>query len=421
MSRIIELAKLSNEEREKITKELVIQYEKSKYAFGNDSTKQIVLYDLVNKNVVLPFAYNTKYPRPTRDSFSGFTASFEADLREEQKEVATEAIKHLNTTGSTIIAAYCGFGKTALAIYLATVIRLKVLVVCNRIVIINQWRDSIKKFSPSSKIEILSPKKDPSEDADFYIINAINIPKFSSTFYKNIGFLIVDEAHQILADKLSQGMKHLTPRYSIGLSATPYRNDGLDILFSMYFGKNKIERKLFRNHTVYIVPTKFAPEAKQNRMGKLDWNSIIEPQATNVERNELIISILKKFSDRTFLVICKRLSQADYLIERLKEEKESVTDLIRKNQTYDKNCRILVGISGKVSTGFDDQRLDALLLAADIKDYFTQYLGRVFRKKEVEPIIFDFDDNFGVLKSHLRTRKIIYKEHGGTIKKLELS
>jgi superfamily II DNA or RNA helicase len=253
------------------------------------------------------------------------------------------------------------------------------------------------------------------QNADFYLINAINVPKHSREFYSSIGFLIVDEAHIIMAEKISNCMSYILPRYVLGLSATPYRVDGFDKLLSLYFGEYKIYRKLFREHNVYKINSELIIKNKTNKLGKIDWNSVIEEQSINKYRNELILEIIKYFKDRTFLVLCKRVKQARYLLERLTEEKEDVTNLIGKQQTYEISSRILIGIAGKVGVGFNHPGLNSLLLASDIEGYFIQYLGRVFRRKDTIPMIFDIVDKHFILTNHFKTRSEVYKEHGGKL------
>ena len=112
--------------------------------------------------------------------------------------------------------------------------------------------------------------------------------------------------------------------------------------------------------------------------------------------------------------------QGNYLVDKLKERGENVTSLIGTKQEFEESARILVGTSSKVGVGFDHPKLDTLLLAADLEEYFIQYLGRVFRRKDVEPVIFDLVDNNGILKKHFLTRRGIYLEHGGIVKNFDL-
>lgn len=413
MSRKLDINNLDEKQLQTISTDLMVKQEPSKYAY-NQSSKYIKLFDLNENILTVPFSYKQNISRPDRSIFTQTNLLFTGQLREQQKEVKTKAIDSLNTTGSILIACFPGFGKTCLSIYIACKLKMPTLIICNRIVLIKQWKESITKFCPSAKIQVLDSSIKLT-DADFYIINAVNVSKHNSSFFKHIGVLIVDECHLIMAEKLSECMRFIFPRYTIGLSATPYRMDGLNTLMDLYFGRNKIEIKLFRKHTVYKVNTGFIPEVKENKMGKVDWGSVLESQCNNIERNELIISIVKKFSDRVFLILCKRVDQATYLVDRLIEENEDVTSLIGKNQTYEQKSRILIGTVQKAGTGFDHPRLNAMILASDVEQYFIQFLGRVFRREDTEPIIFDLVDNYGLLQKHYKTRKTVYTEHGGTI------
>lgn len=414
MSRILNINNLTDTELQTMSNELQIAQEPSKYAFSTQPNI-ICLFETEGDKLIIPFSYGKKYPRPNRTQFPTTNVEFTGELRENQKHVKNEAIDFLNKKGSVIIAAACGFGKTSMAIYISTKIKMKTLILCHRIVLVNQWKESIMKFCPYSTVQVLTGKSEM-EDVDFYIMNASNVHKHTRTFYNKIGFLIVDEAHTIMADKLSQCMRYITPRYVLGLSATPYRTDGLDSLLDMYFGKDKIVRKLHRKHTVYRINTGIKPEIKLNRMGKVDWNSVLESQCLDKQRNEMIVKLVKYFKDRIFLVLCKRVEQANYLVQRFLEEKEDVTSLIGSNQEYEQSSRILVGTAQKTGVGFDHPRLNTMILASDLEQYFVQYLGRVFRREDTEPIIFDLVDSYSLLLKHFNTRNSVYLEHGGIVK-----
>jgi hypothetical protein len=304
---------------------------------------------------------------------------------------------------------------TAMSIYIATKIKLKVLIVSHRIVLINQWKDAISRFCPTAKVQVLTAKS-VKEDCDFYIMNASNVSKHDVDYYKDIGFMIVDEVHLIMAEGLSKCMQRIVPRYVIGLSATPYREDGLDILLDLYFGKRRIYRKLFREHTAYTIKTKFVPTVELSANGRVNWGVILDTQAHDKERNEMIIRLIKFFPTRVFLVLCKRVKQGNYLVQRLQEEGEDVTSLIGKQQEFNHDSRILVGINSKTGTGFDHPRLDAMILASDVQAYFIQYLGRCMRTESVVPMVFDIIDKNPILDKHYKVRRATYLEHGGKIK-----
>ena len=115
------------------------------------------------------------------------------------------------------------------------------------------------------------------------------------------------------------------------------------------------------------------------------------------------------------MVLVKRVSHGEHLEKRLKEEGEHVTTLLGSNQEFDKEARILIGTTSKISTGFDHAVLNTLLLAADLEQYYIQALGRIFRKKDIKPMVFDPVDNCRILEKHWQSRRKVYIEAGGSI------
>ena len=416
MSIEININELSDSHLAKVNEELKIELN-DKYSFG--PTKYMIPYEITDyDSVLLPFAYSVQklnLKRRSRDLFTPMTSPFEGELRDEQHVVKTEAISILNKKGSVILSMYCGFGKTITSINLACAIGMKTLVIVNKLVLMKQWEESINRFCPSAVVQKVTPKSKPDASANFLIINAINTPKLSKEFFSTIGLVIVDEAHLIMAETVSKCMQSISPRYLIGLTATPYRPDGLDALLEFYFGIDKIIRELWREHLVYKVETGFEPIVELTAQGRMNWGSVLDSQSKDKTRNELIVDIISHFKERNFLVMVKRVEQGELLEKMLLERGEDVTSLVGARQTFEVSSRILIGTCSKVGTGFDHPRLDTLLLAADVEEYFIQYLGRCMRTRDGTPIVFDIVDDNGVLKKHYNTRKKIYLKHGGKI------
>ena len=376
--------------------------------------------------IYLPFCWALKNiqaaNRPDRSVFPSMNVTFVGNLRPLQIEVRSEALSLLNKHGSCILSLYTGAGKTITSINIATRTKLKTMILCHRLVLIDQWKSSILKFCPSAKIQILKGTDKKAADAldesnDFFIMNALNVAKKGHSYYDCIGTMIVDEVHTMATQCLSEAFNYVNPRYLIGLSATPYRSDGMDALLDAYFGKKKIYRKLFHEHSVYKVTTTFVPEFQIAQNGKMDWNSLIESQTSEPNRNELIVRIVRFFRDRNFLILSKRVNQVTWLVNRFKELGESVTSLVGLKKSCDFSSRILVATVQKAGVGFDHPKLDSLVIASDVAEYFIQYLGRIFRREDVQPIVFDILDQNPVLTKHYRARQKIYKDHGGTIEK----
>ena len=61
-----------------------------------------------------------------------------------------------------------------------------------------QWKESIERFTNSSLIQLLHPKKPIDKNCQFYIVNAQNVCKFKRSDLLDIGACIVDEIHLII-------------------------------------------------------------------------------------------------------------------------------------------------------------------------------------------------------------------------------
>lgn len=402
-----------------------------------DTQKEIVLTDLQIENpdthqwihpyhinedtmeIFLPYDYaisKLQLSSKPRSAYPTEKFEFVGQLRPYQKEVKKQVIEQLNKKGNCLLSLHVGWGKSILAVNLACKLSFKTLIIVNRLVLMKQWKELIQNVCPSAKIQVIKTNQPFKSDCSFYLVNAQNVCKMGEGYFRDIGTLVVDECHLICAQTLFKSMFSIEPRYLIGLSATPHRPDGLDVLISLYFGKDKIVKPLYRAHTVYMVSTNLKLEYSYTWDGKMDWNSVLQAQAEHPKRNQLIVKIIKTFSDRNFLVLCKRISQGELLVQMLQQENEHVTDLLGTKKEFDEHARIVVATTQKCGVGFSHDKLDALLLASDVEEYFIQYLGRVFRTPEVEPIIFDMVDDLPVLQRHFKSRKKVYTKSGGTFK-----
>lgn len=428
MSISIPLQTLSDEQRLKISDDLSISTESEAQKFkrkrfgGKGSAETVDVYDICESSglLYLPFFYAQSQVHLCPQEYSKFPpltegVNFASPLRDSQKAIKKEAVDILNKQNVVMISAYPGFGKTCTSIYLACLLRLRTIILVHRVVLMQQWVDSIKKFVPLASVGILKPSsKDKQElEFDFVVVNALNVPKFPRDFLSQFGLVIVDEAHLILSKVLSQSLFYLCPRFLIGLSATPYRTDGMDRQINLFFGEARVSRQLYKKHTVYRVDTPLKPEAELDSAGKVIWDSILSQQASSQERDGIILEILSRHSERNFLILCKRIEH----VNRLNRSVPGSAVFMESQTTFDRDARVLIGTTSKLGVGFDHPKLDALILAADVEEYFIQYLGRVFRRDDVEPIVFDLVDDHPILKRHFSTRKKVYISIGGTVVK----
>lgn len=422
MSIAVSLDDLSEKEKECIIKELSIT---SKADFtGYTKGVEIYPYAVEDDIVYVPFYYGTqKFKQYPNDEFEFPPANlnFTGTLRDYQTDVVKQAVEQLNKTRCVFLSMATGKGKTLTSIYLASRLRVKTCVLLFRVNLFEQWEESIKKVLPDAKIQMLDSREPIDPDADFYLINPTIVLKRPRSDFNDIGLLIADEAHALCSEKMSKSFLHFTPKWCIGLSATPERSDELHKIIELHFGITQINVPLWVEHDYYRFDTRLVPEVKRNMRGDTDWNSVLEYQATHTERNLWITRLCLFFKDRNILILCKRVNQATTLCKMLQDEKESVDYTTGKKKKFNKDARILVTTFSKSGVGFDHPKLDMMIVASDVEEMFEQYFGRCVRREDVVPIFVDLVDNYKSLERHFGTRKAYAKSVGGRIKDFRLS
>lgn len=338
-------------------------------------------------------------------------------LRDYQLAVKKEVDEIIQNFQSIILSLHCGWGKSYFAILYALEMGLQTVVTVYRVSHLEQWKDSIRTVNPALRVQILENKTVVEPNMDFYLILGENMANRSYTEFAGVGMFIVDECHMFCTPRMSKAFLRVQPKYCLALSATPFRSDQLDKILQVHFGYSIIRRKLFRPFNVYKYETKLKPETRETEQGQLDWAHVITSQANRPERNAIIVKLCQFFRNRTIMILTKRVEQHGSLLKDMLEQAgESVDMFAGMAQTYNKDARILVATYSKAGVGFDNPKLDMLIVAGDVEEMFEQYLGRVFRRMDTVPIIIDMVDNFHVFEKHFQTRMLTYLQSGGLIK-----
>lgn len=420
---------LSNPKEDVLSKLMTLLKKKKKTGIGNATTDVYCVTHDDNGTYRIPMAlclmlWKIKLPSyeqlPRRNIQCGIKLGVEG--REHQVPTYNSMMKCLLETRSCFLSLYCGAGKTMLATYAACQFGIKTAFVTDSTIIFPQWVKVIKQFTNARVAEITSPV-DVLPDADFYVMMITACGKMSPKVLSPIKLLCVDEATYFCTPTRLPAMLNFTPAYTLGLCAEVRRDDGMHCFLPYLFGKHVIRKISTKPFTVYKMNTRFKPVVKNMRWGgRLDWNAVLESLSDNKQRNELIIGICRARPYDRIIVGCKRVSQAQYIYDRLVEYGESVALLIKDMKSFPQ-CRILVGTYAKMGKGFDVKNLcdewegevfNVAIMAIDLVKV-EQFLGRIFRHQL--PEIYDLVDDFSTLKKHFKDGRLpLYKERGGVIK-----
>lgn len=402
------------------------------------------VYKEDKENIIIPRYFGTKkFGKPkniidTKNSNVDF--EFTGKLRGTQQEVANCALDKIKSQGGGILQLHTGYGKTTLALYIASVLKLKTLIVVHKTFLQDQWYDRIKQFTTAT-IGMIRQKKVDIEGKDIVIgmLQSISMIDYDSAIFKDFNLVIFDEVHKCASKVFSRAFMKITPKYTIGLSATPNRADGLTKVIKWFLGDTlvKVERK--GDNAVYVKGFEYKSNDKLyaeklrwvKGKNKPDTVKMITNMYKMTDRNTFVSNIingLRKQDERKTLVLSGR-------IEHLKILKGLVDDLIKKDieegicfddevktafyiggmKDYElkdsSEVDIIFGTYSMAEEGLDIDGLNTLVLATPKKN-IIQSIGRIMRKPieegDVNPLVIDILDELSCFKSWGNQRQKYY-------------
>jgi len=208
--------------------------------------------------------------------------------------------------------------------------------------------------------------------------------------------------------------------YRFGLSATPYRDYGDDILIEACFGKtiSEIDASFLIKKGVLVKPKICFVHTSGAFKG--NYHQVYSEAIVNNEyRNNLIKNFAENMieSGRQVLVLVKQIDHGKILEELIDNSKfihgSSSRDIRKQHLDYMREGGSHVTIASSIfDEGIDIKPLDGLILAGSGKSSTRalQRIGRVIRKHEnkSDAFVVDFYDNVKYLKNHSKKRKSMY-------------
>lgn len=361
-------------------------------------------------------------PKPRR-----IDASFAGELRSYQHSAVKQVLKHK----SGMIVAPPGTGKTVMACATIAERSVPTAVIVPSKELATQWRHALKQFLPEAQVgQYSGTKKKLSGVVDIVTAQSISRNDSKTDFLSAYGQIIVDECHRVGAAGLTNVLAHLNVRFMLGMTATPYRSDGLDKLLPLICGPIRhtveLERPGRRNYVVHN--TEFTYDAPY-----LFWPDLDTALAADGDRNRLIADVITQAAqdEHTVLVLVKRrehlsalhalLSDTPFPVLQLHggqkaSERQAVREQLAATPRF-----ILLAMSQVAGEGIDLPALDTLVLAAPVsfRGVVIQQVGRVTRdtndKESISATVHDFlDANVPALAAAFRKRSSTITKQGFT-------
>ncbi|AUF82352.1 putative VV A18-like helicase [Tetraselmis virus 1] len=363
--------------------------------------------------------------------------SFSGTLRDTQQapvQAFLDAAKNPEKRGGIINMA-CAAGKTVMAIYIAGALGRKTMVIVHKEFLLNQWIERIEQFMPDARIgKIQGPVFDvENKDIVIAMLQTLAIKNFDSDAFDGFGTVIVDECHHTSAEVFSRALHRVNFRYSLGLSATVQRKDGLSHVFQWFLGgicyKTKRPKETVEVHTKKFdsCDPRYREElfmfGNKINMAKMISNVCGFKQRTGYIAN-LIIDTLREREGSKVLVLSERRT---HLVDLEKAINELTSDystgfyvggLKKEELKASEEKTIVFGTFAMAAEGMDIPALDTLILASPKSD-IEQPVGRILRVRASErtrvPRVIDIVDDFSVFSAQAAKRKRYYKKCGYTI------
>ena len=274
-----------------------------------------------------------KQPEKVKDELITFLGTspmfkaFEADLpvqmgqtielRDYQQE-ATENLQKMREDGKTIALLYhaTGVGKTITAATDAKAVGGRTLFLVNALKLASQAKETFAKVWPEATLgEYTGSQKDMTQTVIFATVQSISkdLEKFSPT---DFDYLIVDECHHAAANTYQKIFTYFHPKFILGLTATPERSDGEDMLELFQNVAHKMDLKTAVERGVLVpircIRVKTNIDLTDVRINGIKYNSQdLESKLFIPERNQLIVdTYLKYVNGKKTVIFCASVDHA---------------------------------------------------------------------------------------------------------------
>lgn len=370
-----------------------------------------------------------KQPEKVKDELITFLGTspmfkaFEADLpvqmgqtielRDYQQE-ATENLQKMREDGKTIALLYhaTDVGKTITAATDAKAVGGRTLFLVNALKLASQAKETFAKVWPEATLgEYTGSQKDMTQTVIFATVQSISkgLEKFSPT---DFDYLIVDECHHAAANTYQKIFTYFHPKFILGLTATPERSDGEDMLELFQNVAHKMDLKTAVERGVLVpircIRVKTNIDLTDVRINGIKYNSQdLESKLFIPERNQLIVdTYLKYVNGKKTVIFCASVDHAAEIAKLLRDngvkaetvsgrDRVEIRDKILKD--YETGSTNVLCACDLLNEGWDSPHTTVLFMARPTmsKTIYMQQLGRGTRRcpGKDDLLVIDFVDN----------------------------
>lgn len=354
---------------------------------------------------------------------------FNGKIRDNQKQIvdAYMNVIDLERGGGGLLDVPCGWGKTAMALYIISLLKVKTLVIVHKGFLLNQWIERITEFLPMAKVGRIQGQIIDIEKKDIVIgmLQSLSMKNYSDNIFDGFGFTVVDECHHISSEVFSKSLTRIVTKYTLGLSATMNRKDGLTHVFKMFLGdiaysvEREKEDNVLVKSLVYKSNDLEFEEVVIDYRGNPQYSTMITKICSYSDRSEFILKVLQKeleeYPEQQIMILGQNKNILVYLHDAINYKQIAtvgyyIGGMKEKHLKESETKKVIVATYAMASEGLDIKTLSTLILATPRTDV-VQAVGRILRVKHDRPLIIDIVDTHDVFKRQYKKRVAFYRKN----------
>lgn len=354
---------------------------------------------------------------------------FMGDLRDYQQVIVEKYLKaarNVGIGGGGLLDVDPGKGKTVMALKIIESLSTKTLVVVHKSFLSNQWKERIEQFLPGARVGTIQGQVIDTDNKDIVIamVQSLSMKEYPQSTFESFGLTIFDECHHMGAEVFSRCMMKVTTTYTLGLSGTMQRKDGLSKVFKMFLGDVVHKEKAESDHCVlvkginYVVDDDEFNEVEYDYRGNPKFSTMISKLCNYNRRSEFIVEVVTKElqhnADQQIMILAHNKSLIQYLFKAIEHRKIATVGyylggMKEVDLKASESKKIIIATYAMASEGLDIKTLTTLIMATPKTDV-CQSVGRILRVKHTTPVVIDIVDAHDLFKNQWQKRKSYYKK-----------
>ena len=351
---------------------------------------------------------------------------FNGGLRPAQKPIVDKFMKHISNKGCGLLALHTGFGKTCIGLYILSLLKKKTLIVVHKEFLLRQWIERIEQFLPDARVGKIQAKTIDVVDKDIVIcmLQSISMKDYPKGLFEEFGFSIFDEVHHISAEVFSRALFKIVTKYSLGLSATMQRKDGLTKVIKWFLGdivckkERKGEDNVLVKAITYSIDDEQFNKVEKDFRGNIKYTTMIKKICEFNRRTEFILRILKdtlnENSAQQIMILGHQKKLLAYIHDAIKQRTIAtvgyyIGGMKEKDLKISEGKKVIIATYAMAEEGLDIKSLTTLIMATPKVDV-TQSIGRILRKKHAQALVIDIVDTHSLFQRHFKKRKTFYRK-----------